>query len=446
MRSPSFWGKLFGNGAARSAAETVGLFRALLSERGEASGRALAQQALAAYESLDEDARVSLFDTLAAAFSPAPEEVAKAADAYKADPGPRTLAKLQQVVEPSRQELFRRLNMAPGGTAALVGMRNWLLEHLPRHPAWEAIDADMLHLLRSWFNRGFLVLERIDWRTSAIVLEKLIRYESVHAIAGWPDLHRRLEGDRRCFAFFHPSLPEEPLIFIEVAFTRGISSQVQPLIDADSEVRDPQEANTAIFYSISNCQAGLRGVSFGNFLIKQVVEELRREHPQLKTFSTLSPIPGFRRWLDALPKGALPGAVAETLAKPDWYAAPSRALREAEEQLTRFCAHYLINVKRKADPVDAVARFHLGNGACLERINWLGDRSQQGIASSAGLMVNYVYRIADIERNHERYAREHKVVAAGNVEKLARECPLAVENARVAREQQRARESAAAKR
>jgi malonyl-CoA decarboxylase len=264
------------------------------------------------------------------------------------------------------------------------------------------------------------------------VLEKLIEHEAVHQIVGWDDLRRRLADDRRCFAFFHPALPDEPLIFIEVAFTRGIAGDIQPLLDVASAVGDPGEANCAIFYSITNCQVGLRGISFGNFLIKQVVEELQREHPQLKTFSTLSPLPGFRRWLGAAreqlarrPGGAAQVELLGRLDAAGWDQAPPRSLRELQALVLQMAAHYLVAAKRGAEPLDAVARFHLGNGACLERLNWLGDRSPHGMASSAGVMANYVYRLADIERNHERYAKEHAVTAAKAVEKLASASPLA---------------------
>jgi malonyl-CoA decarboxylase len=328
--------------------------------------------------------------------------------------------------------------MAPGGTAALVAMRRQLLRGLNEHRAWSAIDADLLHLFRSWFNRGFLRLERIDWRTPAIVLEKLIEYEAVHAIAGWGDLRRRLAAaDRRCFGFFHPQLRDEPLIFIEVALTQGMSAQVQPLLDVNSPVADPAGADCAIFYSITNCQQGLRGISFGNLLIKQVAEELKREFPQLKTFATLSPIPGFRRWLAKSETrvqlsmhegGERRLALLQAIEQPDWHlGGKSGEEPEAlQKLLMRLCAWYLLHAKRGAEPLDEVSRFHLGNGAALERLNWLGDTSDSGMRRSAGMMVNYVYRLEDVERNHERYFAGHSVVASRAVEKLARKSPLAV--------------------
>ena len=411
----------------RRTNDLVALCEAVLAERAEFAGAALAREALRAYEALDERCREEFFDVLARAYSPVPEAVGAAADAYRADPSPANLIRLQESVEPARQELFRRLNMAPGGTAALVEMRRRLLQRLADKPEWRAIDADLLHLLRSWFNRGFLRLERIDWRTSALVLEKLIQYEAVHAIQGWPDLRRRLQSDRRCFAFFHPQLPDEPIIFIEVALTRGMSARVQPLLDLQAPVAAPAGADCAMFYSITNCQEGLRGISFGNLLIKQVADELKREFPHLRRFATLSPVPGFRRWLAEakFPPGR-GGELLRTLDDPAWH------LGDVPEGLERLvaslCAHYLVHAKQEggkeganAEPLDPVARFHLANGAALDRLNWMGDTSEQGIARSAGLMVNYVYWLAEVERNHQQYFREHTVVASPQVEKLARE-------------------------
>jgi malonyl-CoA decarboxylase len=407
--------------AVRSARNAVSLCHSLMSERGEVSGARIAREALAAYQALDEKALAIYFDFLVKEFSPDPEEVGRVADTYRKEPSQANLVRLQRAVESPRQELFKRLNMPSGGTGVLVDMRRRLLKLLAGQPHYAGLDADLGHLLNSWFNRGFLVLQRIDWRTPALVLEKLIKYEAVHEIQGWPDLHRRLEADRRCYAFFHPALPDEPVIFIEVALTRGMASRVQPLLDLESPVTDPASANCAIFYSITNCQEGLRGVSFGNLLIKQVAEDLGREFPRLKTFATLSPIPGFRNWLAGIAKEQ--ANVRAILARLDggrWF--DDRVVaNEMQRQLVRLCAYYLLYAKQGRDPLDPVARFHLGNGARLEKLNWLGDISAMGMRRSAGLMVNYVYRLEDVERNHEVYARERQVVAARRFEVLARE-------------------------
>ena len=422
MSAASFLRKLLGGGQGsveRRTQDLLALCDALLSERGEYASTALAREALLAYQGLDDRCRDEFFDALTRHYSPAAEAVAHAASAYQLDPSPENLTRLQETAEPPRQELFRRLNMAPGGTAALVDMRSELLRGMKAHPQWRVIDFDLMHLLRSWFNRGFLRLERIDWRTSAIVLEKLIQYEAVHAIQGWRDLRRRLEADRRCFAFFHPQLPDEPIIFIEVALTRGMSAHVQPLLDLKSPVALPANADCAMFYSITNCQEGLRGISFGNLLIKQVAEELKREFPHLRRFATLSPIPGLRRWLDQSADKDL----LKKIEDPAWHLGEIPDTLQA--QLTRLCAYYLLHAKQGEEPLDPVARFHLGNGASLERLNWMGDSSEQGMARSAGMMVNYVYWLAEVERNHERYFRERRIVAAPAVEKLAREAGLA---------------------
>jgi malonyl-CoA decarboxylase len=285
------------------------------------------------------------------------------------------------------------------------------------------LDADLRHLFASWFNRGFLELRRIDWQSPAAVLEKLIAYEAVHEIKGWDDLRRRLAPDRRCFAFFHPALPGEPLIFVEVALVRGLATAMPPLLarETDEEAARAQaaRADTAIFYSISNCQDGLRGISFGNFLIKQVVEELQAEFPQLKRFSTLSPVPGFRRWLmQRLAEGSDPDTVLlPKLERDGWWhdLAQSEKLRPA---LMRLCALYLTRQPSPGSRVDPVARFHLGNGARLERINWLGNVARRAIQESFGIMVNYLYDHDSIEDNHEAFVRDGTIVRSPDVDAL----------------------------
>jgi malonyl-CoA decarboxylase len=409
---------------SRAVREAIARCRALIRERGEVSGAAAAREALSAYTALGPVERVQFFDALALDFSPNPQAVLDAAQAYHAEPTPSSLQRLEEVVEPARQEVFRRLNMAPDGTAALVAMRLAVLLELDEHPQWRVIDNDLKHLLRSWFNRGFLTLERIDWHTSAMVLEKLIEYEAVHEIKGWDDLRRRLQADRRCFAFFHPQLPDEPLIFIEVALTRVISARVQPLLDVASPVTPESDASCAMFYSITNCQDGLRGISFGNFLIKQVANELRDELPRVRRFATLSPLPGFRGWLRSNreklgtgPRGPELRALFERLEKPDWF--EGDGTDKCEALLMPLAAYYLTQARRGRELVDSVARFHLGNGAVMERLNWLGDTSVHGMARSFGIMVNYVYRLAEVERNHELFVNEQRVIAAGPVLRLA---------------------------
>ena len=418
MSVPAFLKRIFGGGGADGGVRELSqLCDALLAESGEYASTALAREAVAKWRALDERAREQFFDVLAG-YSPPEDRLKAAAAAYLAEASSENLIGLQTASESPRRELFDRLNMAPGGTAALVLMRSELLKKIKERPQWRPLDYDLRRRLRSWFNRGFLRLERIDWRTSALVLEKLIQYEAVHALQGWPDLRRRLEADRRCYAFFHPQLPDEPLIFIEVALTRGMSARVQPLLDMHAPVADTASADCAMFYSITNCQEGLRGISFGNQLIKQVAEDLKREFPHLRRFATLSPIPGFRRWLE---KNAAPALLAQ-IQDPAWHL--GEVPEELEKELLQLCAFYLLKAKQGDEPLDAVARFHLGNGASLERLNWLGDASEQGMARSVGLMANYVYWLAELERNHERYFREHVVSASAAVEKLARECAL----------------------
>jgi malonyl-CoA decarboxylase len=426
-----FFGRLLGTLGHRGhdladARAAVDMCHALLTERGDVAGVRLATDIMRRYQALNQDGRLLFFDALADQFSPSPRDVRSAIEAYTEEPSPSHLRGLQRAVEAPRQELFRRLNLAPGGTATLVDMRRQLMRTLDERPAHESVDADLAHLFRSWFNAGFLRLERIEWRTSAVILERLIQYEAVHQIQGWKDLRRRLEADRRCYAFFHPALADEPLIFIEIALTRGMSARVQPLLDPDAPVVDPKRANCAIFYSITNCQEGLRGVSFGNFLIKQVVTDLGRECPHVKTFATLSPVPGFRNWLEdreSKVKGPRKSAeVAALLETIDSLDAVSRERLAAplREELTKLCAAYLLCAKLNHAPLDPVARFHLANGARLERLNWMADTSESGISRSLGFMANYVYRLADLERNHDLYARQYQVVASRTLARLVR--------------------------
>ena len=409
----------------RDVERVIELCRTLLSERGEVSGARIASEVLSAYKALDDEQVEWFFDQLVTAFSVDQEAVRQAAEAYRLDASPANLIALQEVVEPPRQELFRRWNMAAGGTAVLVDMRRRLLLTLSDRPNRAEIDADLTHLFRSWFNRGFLTLQRIDWQTSAVVLERLIQYEAVHQIQGWRDLRRRLESDRRCYAFFHPALPQEPLIFIEVALTRTVVAQVQPLLDPDSPVDDPSQATCAVFYSITNCQQGLRGVSFGNVLIKQVVEDLGKEFPRVKQFATLSPIPGFRNWLQeraTSAPGSISPALAALVAKGDAITAAeiANAPVALRTELMERCARYLISTDAGVGAQDSVARFHLANGAMLGRLNWMGDTSTKGLHRSYGLTVNYEYRISELERNHDGYANHYRVASSRAFQQLTK--------------------------
>jgi malonyl-CoA decarboxylase len=423
--------------AGKRAQAAIELCHALLSERGEVSGAVLARDALAAYDALSAAAQPAFFDKLASEFAPVRAELEAAYAAYHAEPTQENLVRLQRCVEAPRQELFRRLNTAAGGTAALVAMRREVLGALKTHPEWKGIDSDLEHLFGSWFNRGFLTLERIDWYTPAIVLEKLIEYEAVHEIAGWHDLRRRLAADRRCFAFFHPALPHEPLIFIEVALTKGLPSAIDPLLALDAPQLDAHSADTAIFYSITNCQTGLRGISFGNLLVKQVVQRLGQEFPRIRTFATLSPMPGFRAWLTTMcaedqatsPEAGLAEALA-LLNTADWHkdSAHAERLRKA---LMPYAAYYLSIAKQDREAADVVARFHLGNGARLERLNWLADTSPRGLQQSGGMMVNYLYRLDEVEQNHELYVREQKVAASRELRRLATDCELSERTSKV---------------
>jgi malonyl-CoA decarboxylase len=408
------------SGAQRSAERLATLLRTLASQRGEASGAVLARRAVALYRRLDAEGRRHFFEVLARDFSPDPNAVLEAAVAYHRDPSVTHLAELQRASEPPRQEIFRRMNMAPGGTATLLGLRRELLDAIKDKSELAVVDHDLAHLLSSWFNRGFLELRRIDWNTPASILEKLIAYEAVHEIRGFPDLKRRLERDRRCFAFFHPALPDEPLIFVEVAFVDEMPADVAPILSTDSDVGDPRRARCAVFYSITNCQPGLRGVSFGNFLIKQVASDLHAELPNLKVFATLSPIPGFRAWSEKA--AARVPRVAEAGTPGDY----------DRETLEALAAWYLTREWKEGQSRDPVARFHLGNGARLERINWRADMSTKGLAQSYGMMVNYLYDLATVERNHEEYVNKRHVVSSGAIKKLAGAAEPLLEKARAA--------------
>lgn len=372
----------------------------LIGATGEVTGLSVAQKILDRYGDMDDDAKRAFFDHLARDMSIDAAAVHTALDALAEAPSKASYRTFMAAAEPPRQELIRRLNQVPGATRTLVRMRSDLLRLGRGDDALEALDLDFRHLFASWFNRGFLVLRPINWHSPAHILEKIIAYEAVHAIDSWDDLRRRLQpADRRCFAFFHPAMPDEPLIFVEVALCRGVPGSVQTLLAEDRESLEPQEADTAVFYSISNCQSGLAGISFGNSLIKQVAADLTIEAPGLKTFVTLSPIPGLTRWLDA-------EGIAYDPADDD--------------QMRGLAALYLLTAKRpEGAPLDPVARFHLGNGAQVYRLHANADTSDKGMRQSAGVMVNYLYDLAKVSQNHERFAADNEIVAFAEIRSLS---------------------------
>ena len=397
----------------------------LLSERGEANARSIASKFVEQFKLLDKADQLKFFEFLAQKFSPDPFDVLQAAQRYAEKADDESLVSLFKVVEPARQELLRRINRAPDGTQTIVHMRERLLEHIKTKSGLKAVDADMQHLLNSWFNPGFLELHEITWSSPALLLEKIIQHESVHAIDGWDDLRRRLQPDRRCFAFFHPQLPNEPLIFVEVALVTAISKEVGPLLDKKSESLNAKKFKTAIFYSISNCQPGLRGISLGNFLIKRVAEKILQDIPSVKTFCTLSPVPGFNKWLDALPgsaalstledkKGRLTNALQVLYKEGDWTKRiakgwqPNAASPEEKAALMHLCFVYLTQCVHTASG-DPVGKFHLANGAKLHDINWAADLSKKGLVQSSAIMVNYLYELGSIEDNHEKFIKKEVV-------------------------------------
>lgn len=380
----------------------------LMERIGDAARIAVAEQALAAYRQLGETEKVRFFNLLKDDYGIDAEKVRLAFDRWNEAPCAETAAGLFRVTEPSRQTLLRRLNLWPGATSELVAMRNDLLCAIKKDPSLAPVDEDFAHVFSSWFNRGFLTMRRIDWGTPAALLEKFMDYESVHLMKGWEDLRRRLvQADRRMYAFFHPATGDEPLIFVEIALTKGVPSSIASILDAPipGEGVDP---DTAVFYSINNSLPGLKGISFGNFLIKQVVADLSDELPGLKTFVTLSPAPGFAAWLERNENDRAV-ALATALKSGNW-------IDDADEQkklhpdVQAMAARYFVTERnRNGLPPDPVARFHLGNGASAWRINWPADFSEAALKRSHGLMINYLYELDAIEAQHEGYVRQGNV-------------------------------------
>jgi malonyl-CoA decarboxylase len=387
------------------------LCEALLSAEGEVSGYRLAATVLDSYGALDDAGTLAFFEYLNTALEFDANKLAALAAAYEKMPTVDLFKAIGQAAEPRRQELLRRLNQPSGATTALVSMRVDLLRFLKDHPDLQRTDLDFVHLLRSWFNRGFLVLKQINWDTPARILDKIVAYAAVHQINDWDDLRRRLyPPDRQCFAFFHPSMPDEPLIFVEVALTAGVPGSINALLSEGRTPIEAEQADVAVFYSISNCQKGLRNISFGNLLIKQVVAELSLELPTLNTFITLSPIPGLNGWLKKQTKDADIGPIAKSMLD----------CSATEEDCKALAARYLLLAKRTdGAPLDPVARFHLGNGAEAYALHAQADTSANGLAQSSGVMVNYLYDLSKTETQHEDFVLNNVVAASSPVTALS---------------------------
>ena len=415
---------LFERSAARTASDDLrsmeDLCAALISERGEASGFSIATAILSRYEKASREDKADFFRLLTDVHDLDAGAVAAAAEAYRASPDASTLARLIDEAEPPRQELLRRLNRLPGATGRLVKMRGDLLSLVNETPSFRRADLDFQHLFMSWFNRGFLVLRPIDWATPANILEKIIAYEAVHTINDWDELRRRLQPtDRQCYAFFHPAMPDEPLIFVEVALTAGIPDSIDALLSEDRQPIAADAATTAVFYSISNCQKGLAGISFGNFLIKQVATDLMQSLPNLKTFVTLSPVPGLTRWMRGQAQAKDGDEQRRVLLTQLLEAKSADDLKPHGKALAALAAEYLARAKRPDGlPLDPVARFHFGNGASLEKIHPAADLSEKGIAQSCGVMVNYRYDLNTVETNHELFAHRGEVVTTRAIKSM----------------------------
>ena len=380
------------------------------SAKGEVSALGYAELLMQHCEQLNEKELIKFFKLIRDNFEITSEELFRATEKYKLEKNSENLIQLMKVSEPKRREIFRRCNGISRGTIRLVNLRKRLLALLNKNPQLKAVDYDLVYLFKNWFNRGFLILRPINWETPAHILEKIIAYEAVHEINSWDELRSRLAPkDRRCFAFFHPAMQDEPIIFVEVALMKDIPSKIENVLKEKRDIFEPEETSVAVFYSISNCQKGLAGISFGNFLIKQVANDLNLEFKNLKKFVTLSPVPGLRKWIsNKYPKFDM------NLEK---YKKPEQFLK-VHDTMMGYVGNYFLNSDRPDKmPNDPVARFHLGNGASLEQINYLGDVSLNGIKLSAGLMVNYLYDLDKVEQNHEQYISEKKINVSKNAKK-----------------------------
>ena len=434
-----------GRVAAGSDPESLKAFmRDCLEARGgEVSARMRAAELGEAYLALDAEGRRRFLEILAGTFAVEADTLEAAIDGYRRAEGPEAkLAaerRLRQATVPPRVKLLTQFNALPEGVNFLVDLRADLLALDDRTPALDGLDSDLRELLASWFDIGFLDLQRITWDSPAALLEKLIAYEAVHEIRSWGDLRHRLDSDRRLYALFHPRMPDEPLSFVEVALVQNLADNVQVLLDESAPAESNKNFDTAIFYSISNTQKGLHGITFGDFLIRRVVQRLTQEQPRIKRFATLSPVPGFRLWLDDCPARVLESlckedgaeikrigggedlraAVHAVLARSAWHREPGVA-DALKAPFLRLCARYFLETREDGRPIDPVARFHLKNGARLERLNWLGDTSDKGLRQSVGIMVNYRYVLGDIKKNHEAYMRHGKLALSAEMRALTK--------------------------
>ena len=393
----------------------------LISYKGVASGIAIAREISEIYLSLSKEDKKKFFIAVDEKFKPNLEAAEKKSLEFIKNKNTNTLKELSSLAEGNRQEFIRRMNMAPNGTAFLVSMREDLLRFVLEDSSLSNLDEDFRHLFRSWFNPGFLRLERITWDTKAAVLERIISYEKVHKIKDMTDLKRRLDEDRRFYAYFHPVLPDEPLIFVQVAFTQGLASSVQDIIKPMTP--NQPKADTATFYSISNCQQGLTSVTLGNFLIKRVVYEIQQENPKIKHFGTLSPLPGFAEWVNYIEENKLRSILGSEdyekvkfLRSTDVKIGDPRII-EHKKIIKKLTIHYLIKEKVNGKPVNAVTRFHLGNGASIENIVINGNISDYGYNESFGIMVNYIYHLDKLEKIHEEYISNHQISYSDKIKK-----------------------------
>ncbi len=397
------------------------LAKATLAARSDTAALGLASMLLERYRNSDDAERLAFFQLLRYEFDINAASLARAAKKYSEEQSNTHYAALSQALKSQRRKLFIRLNAPPSSTPQLVRMREDLYLFIKTHPDLQPVDTDLVHLFRSWFNRGFLVLQPIDWSTPAHILEKIIAYEAVHEIKSWQELRQRLQpSDRRCYAFFHLAMQEEPLIFVQVALADHIPDNIQSVLAADRHILPEEKASAAVFYSISNCQRGLNGISFGNFLIKQVANNLKKTLPNINDFVTLSPIPNMKRWIDSNPE--LPESISEsliqTIQQKQWTGSEEQQ-EQYKDELNQLAAYYLLNAKRgNGLPYDPVAGFHLNNGARVERINFMADNSQKGIEQAAGMMVNYAYDLAKVEKNHEAFTENKSITTSKAVQKM----------------------------